>query len=30
MPVKVKVMNSDETTVPVHVRRPAWQQFLHY
>ncbi len=30
MPVKVKVMNSDESKVFVRVRRPVWQQFLEY
>lgn len=30
MPVKIKVMNSRGTRVEVKVRRPSWQQFLHY
>jgi hypothetical protein len=30
MPIKVKVMNSKQAPVVVKVRRPAWQEFLHY
>ena len=30
MPVKVKIANSQQAFIPVQVRRPAWQQFLHY
>jgi hypothetical protein len=30
MPVKVKIVSSKPTPVAVRVRRPEWQQFLHY
>jgi hypothetical protein len=33
MPIKIKVTNSDNrraSPVEVKVRRPSWQQFLHY
>lgn len=30
MPIKIKILNSKDTDVVVKVRRPAWQEFLHY
>jgi hypothetical protein len=30
MAVKVKFKNTRGTRVEVHVRRPKWQEFLHY
>ena len=30
MPVKVKIVSSKPEKVAVKVRRPAWQQFIHY
>jgi len=30
MPIKIKVVNSKKSPVEVKVRRPAWQEFLHY
>jgi hypothetical protein len=30
MPIKIKVVNSKTAPVEVKVRRPAWQEFLHY
>jgi hypothetical protein len=30
MSVKVKFKNTRGTRVEVHVRRPKWQEFLHY
>lgn len=30
MPIKVKVLQSQESTVTVKTRRPAWQEFIHY
>jgi len=31
MPIKVKIANNqEEGVVVVRVRRPSWQQFIHY
>jgi hypothetical protein len=30
MPVKVQVVDSETEPIQVNVRRPAWQEFLHY
>lgn len=30
MSVKIKMINSRPARVPVVIRRPAWQEFLHY
>jgi len=30
MPIKVRVMNSRPSQIPVRVKRAPWQQFLHY
>jgi len=30
MSVKIKFMNTRGSRVEVHVRRPKWQEFLHY
>lgn len=30
MPVKVKFVSSKPEKVSVRIRRPSWQQFIHY
>ncbi len=30
MPIKVTIVPTERMFVNVHVRRPNWQQFLHY
>jgi len=30
MPIKIKDLSTKKSPVEVKVRRPAWQEFLHY
>jgi len=30
VPIKIKIHKSYEVKVPVEVKRPYWQEFLHY
>jgi hypothetical protein len=30
MPIKVKIVSTKKVPVEVKVRRPEWQEFLHY
>lgn len=30
MPIEIKILNSKDSQVVVRVRRPAWQEFIHY